>query len=649
MCGIAGVYQFGETHEINQSTINSMTRHLDHRGPDSQGTWCDESVGLYLGHARLAILDLSPAGHQPMESKSGRYVIVYNGEIYNYRDIAEDLVAKVGVDFSGHSDTEVILEAIEFYGLFGAIEKFVGMFAFAVWDRHQRKLHLIRDRIGIKPIYFYSSGPVFAFSSELKPLESLPGFDRSIDSEAVLSLVEASYIRSPLSVYQKVRKLPPGCSLSVDFSSGELPRLGPPTPYWDMDQSIQKSLSSPYSGSLEDVADCLEEVITDAIRLRLISDVPLGSFLSGGIDSSLVVALMQKISSNPVKTFSIGFDEKQYNEAVFAKGVAQHLGTDHTELMVSPRMALDLVPSLGQIYDEPFADVSQIPTLLVSKLARQHVTVVLTGDGGDELFGGYERYLTGPRLLKKMQVLPRPVRVAVFECLRRISPKWRDRFLHLFHAVIPKVGYLTAERLDKLISLLPVHSMPELYRTLTQRDFRTALVQQETSLLPGGELEGFLQFPTQSPEAMMIQDAKSYLPDDVLAKVDRASMNHSLEVRVPLLDHRVFESAWKTPLEYKVNRDQGKIILKKILARHVPDRYFERPKMGFGVPIGSWLRSDLREWADDMLDHRSLASSGIFNQKVIGEKWRQHKNSEGNWQAYLWPVLMYQQWANQRS
>ena len=637
MCGITGYWDLSGAPLAPdaETQISRMTDCIRHRGPDSGGTWLDGQAGLALGHRRLAIRDLSPAGHQPMLSADGRYVIVYNGEVYNADELSADLAPR-GIPFRGHSDTEVILEACAAWGVQRTVKRLIGMFAFALWDRQKRTLTLVRDRLGIKPLYWAHMNGHFFFGSELSSMREHPKFSFSIDRSALTAFMYFAYVPAPQSIHKNCHKLPPAHILTVTASGSTTLE-----PYWDPLEIATQGCANPLGLSTEEAVDTLEDLLTDAVQRRLVADVPLGAFLSGGIDSSLVVALMQKVSSEPVRTFSIGFLEAGFDEAPFAKAVAKHLGTDHTELYVTPAEAQGVIPKLADIYDEPFADSSQIPTFLVSELARKHVTITLSGDGGDELFAGYTRYFNFGSVFKSHEILPRSLRQLMARGLRTPRPVDWDRLAKL--ALWKFRPQRFGERVHSMANMLAKESS-DLYRQFVSH------WQEPHKLVVGGTLPPDI-FSDQTicgrfhkpVELMQYLDVATYLPGDILTKVDRASMAVSLESRVPLLDHRVYELAWRLPSGAKYVGDNGKIILRRILARHVPMHLFERPKMGFGVPIGVWLTGPLRDWAEDLLDESRLKQEGYLNPAMVRHYWDRHLSGE-MWHYWIWNVLMFQAW-----
>jgi len=656
-----------------------MAASLIHRGPDDGGVWVDAAVAIALGQRRLSIVDLSPLGHQPMVSASGRYVISFNGEIYNYRELRAEIereyfsphpnplpggegmeIESKQVKWRGHSDTEVMLEAFERWGIEASLKKFVGMFAFALWDRQERVLHLARDRLGEKPLYYGWLDKTLVFASELKALRVHPAWQGEIDRDALSLYMRHSYIPTPYSIYKGIYKLPPASFLSISIAtSDEKKCFSPqsthslaasslsPVYYWSAKSIAESGARDLLTVGDEEAVQQLEELLRGSIKGQMVADVPLGAFLSGGIDSTTVVAMMQAQSSRPVNTFTIGFNEAGYNEAEHAREVASHLGTNHTELYVTAEQARAVIPQLPDLYDEPFADSSQIPTFLVAQLARQHVTVALSGDGGDELFGGYNRYFWGRNLWRRFGWMPRGLRGAAASGMTLLSPRAWDQLFAGLGPLLPsqlkqpQVG----DKLHKLAGIVGVRDPEEMYLNLVsqwpnpesvvKRSRELATVLNDTKDRAG--LADFTQ-------RMMYLDTVTYLPDDLLVKVDRAAMGVSLETRVPLLDHRVVEFAWRVPMSMKIRDGQGKWLLRQVLYRYVPQELMDRPKKGFGVPIDSWLRGPLREWAEDLLGESRLKEEGFFEPEPIRKCWQEHLSGVRNWQHPLWCILMFQAW-----
>ena len=648
MCGFSGFFQGRSNLASLADTIDQMTSRITHRGPDDSGAWFDEGLGLALGHRRLSVLDLSPAGHQPMCSACGRYVIAFNGEIYNHLTLRTQL-SETGAapDWRGHADTETLLACFAAWGIEKTLRATVGMFAFALLDRHEKVLTLARDRMGEKPLYYGWQGNALLFGSELKALKAHPDFRGEVDRDALTLLLRHNCIPAPFSIYRGISKLMPGCMLSVPVGDSGCTSAAEPQPYWRLNDAVEQGLWNPFAGSEDEAISLLQGQLSESIADQMLADVPLGAFLSGGIDSSTIVALMQAQSQRPVRTFTIGFDESGYDEAAHAKAVAAHLGTDHTELYVRPEDALKLIPKLPAIYCEPFSDSSQIPTFLVSQLARQHVTVALSGDGGDELFGGYNRYLSARKVWGGMQRLPRSARQAAARLLHALSPSTWDRVFELAKPLMPKRLHLATpgDKAHKLADVLSLSDSHAFFRQLTSHWKDPASV-----VIGAREPRTLLTNTSAWPETdcfehwMMAMDAQTYMADDILVKVDRAAMANSLETRVPMLDHRVVELAWRMPIGLKIRDGQGKWLLRQLLYRHVPKELIERPKMGFGIPLDVWLRGPLRDWADELLDERRMREEGFFRPESIRRIWDEHVSGRRNWQHHLWDVLMFQAW-----
>jgi asparagine synthase (glutamine-hydrolysing) len=659
VCGLAGFFDIsgGLSDDELRRVVRRMAHTLRHRGPDGAGTWIDAKFRIALGHQRLAIIDCSMQGHQPMRSACGRFILIFNGEIYNFAELRQDL-KELGQRFRGRSDTEVMLAAITQWGLEAALMRFNGMFAFALWDCHERVLHLGRDRLGEKPLYYGWMGKTFMFASELKALTAHPDFHGEIDRDVLSLYFRHNYVPTPFSIYQNIYKLPPGCLLTVAaFAAENRASFSPfpeeqscslkPVRYWSVKQAAETGLKNPFKGSEQDAVECLESLLCNAVALRMIADVPLGSFLSGGIDSSTVVAIMQAMSGRPVKTFSIGSHEAEYNEAEAAKAIAKHIGTDHTDLYASWDDALQIIPALPALYDEPFSDSSQIPTFLIARLARQHVTVCLSGDGGDELFAGYHLYFWAQHIWSYTRRMPSVLRHTAARVLTAVPPQMWDNAFSSLAALLPaKLQQREAgDKLHRLAELLPADTPNALYYMLMSR-WRTPIALVENSHEPATMLTGRGCEPEISSfvQRMMYFDLMSYLPDDILVKIDRASMGVGLEARIPLLDYRTVEFAWQIPLSMKIRNGQGKWLLRQLLLRYVPQHLFERPKMGFSVPISLWLRGPMREWAESLLSVKRIHEDGYLNQQLIRQKWSEHLSGARNWSRELWEVLMFQAW-----
>jgi asparagine synthase (glutamine-hydrolysing) len=638
MCGIAGFINHKQRFGPDElgAIAARMADRLTHRGPDDHGVWADAAACVVLGHTRLAIIDLSAAGAQPMVSNCGRFVLSYNGEVFNAPELRAALEAK-GRVFRGHSDTEVMVEGFAVWGVQATVERLIGMFAFAAFDRSTRTLTLGRDRLGIKPLYWGRVDGSLVFASELKALAAFPGWRGEIDRDALSAFMRYGYVPTPMSIYRGVHKLAPGTLLTCG-ADGEVRT----TRYWSLEEVAKRG-----EADLLDVSDGaaqeeVESLLADAVRRRMVADVPLGMFLSGGIDSSTIAALMQANSARPIRTFSIGFRERGYDEAADAKRVAAHLGTEHTELYVTPAEARAVIPKLPQIYDEPFADPSEIPTYLLSEMTRRHVTVALSGDGGDEVFAGYNRYIQGLALAKASRRLPHALRAGLAAAIHSVSPGAWDR---LFRALPEKVRPRQAgEKMHKLAAVLPKDRAGFYESLIAQGDGAETVVlgadAGKARLDDAGAPDAFADDITW----MQYRDTKGYLPDDILTKVDRASMAVSLEVRVPFLDHRLVEMSWRLPLRFKVRGGTGKWILRRIAYKYVPRNLLERPKMGFAVPVDEWLSGPLKEWAGDLLSPQALGRAGLLDSAPVAQKWHEHQAGQRNGQNFLWHVLMFEEW-----
>jgi asparagine synthase (glutamine-hydrolysing) len=639
MCGITGIFttQSLRADELTRS-VQRMAEQIAHRGPDDAGTWVQADAGIALGFRRLSILDLSAHGHQPMVSTSGRFVMVFNGEVYNYLELRREL-EQAGCRFRGHSDTETVLAAFERWGVAVTVPRLVGMFAIALWDRELRTLTLVRDRLGKKPLYVFAHSGVLLFGSELKAIAAGPGFDDMLNENAIAAYLQYLYIPAPDSVYQHVTKLLPGHMMTIRDPADPLPQS---TPYWSALATAQRGATEPFAGSDADAIDALETLLADAVAMRLQADVPVGALLSGGLDSSVVTALAQRASPAPLKTYTIAFDATEYNEAAAAARIARHLGTDHTELMLGGRDALELVPRLPDLFDEPLADPSQIPTYLVCALARRDVTVALSGDGGDETFGGYHRYIEGESIIRGMSRVPRPVRRALAAGIGMFGASSWDRAYQLFEPVLPGSlqHRLPGEKIVKLGRMMDSGTDGDMYRSLLEA------WPAPGHSRPGSAVEQTIRDTSGMHllDRMMLTDQLTYLPDDLLAKVDRASMAVSLEVRVPLLDHRVVELAWRFRRNQRIRARQGKWALRQVLYRHVPKALVDRPKMGFTVPIAGWLRGPLRAWARDLLSSAAAQTNSPAVHVGIQRARRSLERNEIENANGVWAVLMLLAW-----
>ena len=651
MCGLIGFIGGVVSDGGAEGLLRRMSDTLIYRGPDDGGYWYDAEQRIGLGHRRLSIVDLSVAGHQPMVSVSGRYVIAFNGEIYNHLELRGKVQEESSdvKNWRGHSDTETLLAGFEAWGIEATLKKTVGMFAIALWDRKEKVLTLARDRMGEKPLYYGFQNSTFIFGSELKAFKAHPDFLGEIDRDVICLYLRHCYIPAPYSIYKGIKKLLPGTYLQLPFGRNvdEL-RAASPKVYWSLAEVAAQGLAAPFAGSDAEAIAALDRQLKQSIGLQMIADVPLGAFLSGGVDSSTVVALMQAQSVRPIKTFSIGFDGQDINEAVYANAVAMHLGTDHTELYVTSADAFQVIPKLGRMYDEPFADSSQIPTFIVSQMARQHVTVSLSGDGGDELFCGYNSYSLADTWGQIARV-PFGVRKMAGHLVKAVAPATWELFFQMAANVVTLPANMS-EKLDNLATrLVRVNSIGELCYSLDSviSDPEQVVIgtkEPATWLTEVGMKASFDDAKSQ----MMLVGAMTYLPDDILVKVDRAAMANSLEVRIPLLDHRVVEMAWALPMSMKKRDGTGKWILRQVLYQYVPKSLIERPKAGFSIPLADWLRGPLKEWAEGLLDEHRLQQEGFFNAQYVRSSWQEHLAGTRNNQSFLWSVLMYQAWLEEQ-
>jgi len=623
VCGFSGFFRYRTSLNNQDEILGDMVSVISHRGPDNSGSWHDSEAGIGLAHVRLAIVDLSPAGHQPMHSPCDRFVIAFNGEIYNHLELRQQLETQHQAPaWRGHSDTETLLVCFAIWGIEQTLQATVGMFALALWDKHEQVLTLARDRLGEKPLYWGWCNSVLLFGSELKALKRHPAFNAEIDRNALALLMRYNAIPAPYSIYQGIHKLPAGHF--VQISQGQGASATTSQAYWSLNEVIETGLANPFLGSDQEAVTALEERISQSVAGQMLADVPLGAFLSGGVDSSTIVALMQQQSARPVRTFAIGFDEPGYNEAQYAKEVAAHLGTDHTELYVGIADALEVIPKLPQVYCEPFADSSQIPTFLVSQMAKQQVTVALSGDGGDELFGGYNPYQFAPKVWRTISHLPLGLRKLAVVVLKDLP--------------LP-------DKLYKLLRVLPSKDREAFYAALMSH-----WQHPEKGVIGAEPVPTLMNSPSRWPQTdsfehwMMAMDAKQYMTDDILVKVDRAAMANSLETRVPLLDHRVVELAWQLPLHQKIRNGTGKWALREVLYRYVPHQMIERPKKGFSIPLAQWLRGPLRDWAEALLDEQRLQREGYFHAQSILKLWREHDTGKRDNALRLWSILMFQAW-----
>ncbi len=658
MCGIAGFFQRGGfVPEAAKVSAYRMADAIEYRGPDSAGVWLESSFGIALAHRRLAIIDLSPAGHQPMLSHSKRYAFTFNGEIYNHLQVRREIENRspTPVPWQGRSDTETLLTCIDHLGVEDTLQRVDGMFAFALWDRQDKVLYLARDRLGEKPLYYGWQKQVFMFGSDLRAFRAHSSFEGEIDRNALTLFLRFNYIPAPWSIYKGVQKLLPGTYLRLSFENASMDPTALPEPcaYWSVKSVSQAGFSQSFSGGAEEATDRLHDLLLRSVGRQMVADVPLGVLLSGGIDSSIIAALMQAQSERPVKTFTIGFHDTAYNEAEYARAIARKIGTEHTELYITPRDVLEVVPRLSTLYSEPFADASQIPTFLISEMARRNVTVCLSGDGGDELFGGYERYRQAQKILRFFKVTPIPLRKLFASIIMAISPSLWDRFFHLWGRALPLTFIHPGNRLHKLAKVFRYdgHKSLEINCILSSEWMEPAEAVYRATEPPTTLTDphpGWVNMFSLE-EQMMLLDIMTYLPDDILTKVDRAAMGVSLETRMPFLDHHVVEFALRLPLSFKIQGSQGKWILRKICGKYLPEKYIKRSKMGFVIPTRSWFRGELRDWGETLLDQNRLRKEGFFDPIPIRRRWAEHLSGKNDWSSCLWSILMFQNWLEKSS
>ena len=649
MCGFVGVLLKSKNNDI-EDNIRHMTNTLEHRGPDDVGVWSNPASNVFIGHRRLSVIDTSESGHQPMESHCGRYVIAFNGEIYNNLDLKGMLYGSCSfadkktnfIKWHGHSDTEILLECIAVWGVANTVKKAVGMFSFALWDSLKCELILVRDRFGEKPMYYGWSSGSFLFGSELKAIKSFTGFNNSINRDALSLYFQYCVVPSPHSIYNDIFKLEPGNILTFKLCDLKDKKVNIEV-YWSISDIAKAGVNNTINNERESIIK-VDSALRKSVLEQSISDVPLGAFLSGGIDSSLIVSLMQSQSMQKIQTFTVGFDEEEFDESRYASKISEYLGTCHNEIRVTANDALSVVPKIPALYDEPFSDSSQIPTYLICKAARQKVTVALSGDAGDELFGGYNRYFWGERIWSKIDWIPLSLRRSIGLAAQNISVESWDSINNLF----PKKYSVTrfGSKVHKMAYRMEtVESIDDLYRSLVSEWGRdSGLVLGAKDILTKIDNTAILDGIHDSEHRMMLMDSLTYLPDDILTKFDRASMGVSLETRSPFLSHHVAELAWSLPLEMKIRDGKGKWILRKVLNQYIPNELIDRPKSGFGIPIGEWLRQPLREWAESLINPSRLDNEGYLKSDIVHQIWQEHLSGKYDWSARLWSILMFQSW-----
>ena len=651
MCGFAGLININYKNNFDLlKTVSAMGDRISHRGPDNKGIWINEEKNLAFVHQRLSILELSPAGNQPMLSKCGRFMLVFNGEIYNHKklriEIENNTVFKEIYSWIGKSDTEILLASITFWGVLKTLKKIVGMFSIACWDLHDKTLFLARDRFGEKPLYFGCKDNLFAFASELKAFENINGFPLEVNREIIPFYLKRNFIPAPYSIYKDIKKLKPGTYLKVNYNDSYNQFELKENKYWNLSSEVIKSQNNKLFLNNKKIIEKLDYLLKESIQDQLIADVPIGAFLSGGIDSSLVVSIMQSLTKKKIRTYTIGFKESLYDESIFAKKIAKYLGTDHKELIITDKEALEIIKNIANIYDEPFADVSQIPMILIAKHARNEVKVCLTGDGGDEIFGGYNRYIFGANIWNIIKFIPYKLRSYSSYLISSFPDQIFNNFLLKIFLFLPrrlKLNLLDQKK-NKFANLLKARNQSEIYDLIFSKyDFSDDIVL-------GLNKEKQLEIDTQEYDIldpthnMILKDMNSYLPDDVLVKVDRAAMHVSLETRLPMLDHRVVSYALRIPTSKKIRFFEGKYLLRKLLNKYLPANIYSRPKSGFSVPISDWLRGPLKEWADNLINPERIRKEGYFDSQILDKRWKEHLSGNKNWSSFIWSVLMFQVW-----